>query len=180
MPFAVELFFDSDLDSRVRQVCKMVADEVGFPDTMAQKGSRPHLALAVFEDTRVDKAQAAVKALANDLRAFDIRLDSVGTFPGTEGVIFFAPEGSQALTDAHLKCQKRFLDIVQGMWSYYLVGNIVFHCSINLGLDSAAISKAMTTAQDAVPLAGKVVAIGLVKFPEVTFLGDFALSEGSK
>lgn len=176
MPYAVELFFDADLDHRVRQVCKVVSDRIGHPDSMTLKGSRPHLALAVFDDTQMDRTLAVVQDLAKTLKAFEIQLNSVGTFPGAEGVLFLAPRSDQALTEAHDRCQGELQGLVQGMWDHYLVGNFVFHCTLTMGLAPVALEKAVAVAREiSLPLMGRVVAVGLVKFPDVTFLGDFRL-----
>jgi hypothetical protein len=48
MPFAVELFFDPELDRAVRQIWSVASKQARVSDRMAETGNRPHVSLAAF------------------------------------------------------------------------------------------------------------------------------------
>lgn len=179
MPYAIELFFEKSLDAQVRRVWADLAATAAVSDLMAQKGSRPHLALAVFEELASKaKLLESLADLAAGHAPFDVRLDSFGTFAGDAGILFFAPVPTANLLAIHRACHEHIAGQVEGMSPYYDVDKLVFHCTANMGLDPEGLSRALAAAKAApLPLAGKIEAVGLVRFPEVDFLGDFILGQ---
>jgi 2'-5' RNA ligase len=176
MPFAIELFFEPSFDQEVRQVWAGVSAQAAVENWMARKGSRPHLALAVFEEGDLEGLLAVLKDLAAASKPFEVRLESFGSFAGQEGVLFLAPVVTRDLLAAHQACQARIQGLVKGSWAYYNVDRLVFHCTANMGLDPEGLGRALAAARTAaLPIIGQVASIGLVEFPEVRFLGDVRL-----
>jgi hypothetical protein len=176
MPFAVEIFFDPNLDKAVRHLWAQVSKGTGVPDRMAETGNRPHVSLAAFNDGQVEAVVERLRALAVETEAIDIDLNSIGTFASEEGVLFLAPVVTGALINLHLDCQSKLKGLARGMWPYYLPGKLAFHCTINTGLKAEEINRAiMAIKAEGLPSAGKAVEIGLVKIPEMEFIATFGL-----
>jgi 2'-5' RNA ligase len=177
MGLAVELFFDPALEEQLRRVWREVSEKAGVPDTMAAMGSRPHVSLACFESAPLEDTLGAIEAFASKQPVFDIHLDSVGTFAGSEGAVFLAPVPNRRLLNAHAVFIAGIQGLVQGMVSYYLVDRLVFHCTIAYGLQDQQIPAVVAAArQTGLPLVGRVELIGLVKPSDGTILGDFKLA----
>lgn len=176
MPFAVELFFDADLDQAVRQIWEAVAKTADVPNAMAISRNRPHVSLAVFESASTDKVLAALHMFAATQGPVELRLESVGAFPGTEGVVFAAPTPSRSLLLAHTKLLAVLGSLVRGMGPYYRLDRLFFHCTLNIGLSQEQVARVLAAALIAgLPLQGRASTVGLVRIPEMDFLGDFSL-----
>jgi hypothetical protein len=176
MPFALELFFEPDLDRAVRQVWEQVSKEAGVPNKMADTGNRPHISLAVFNDCNIEAVIDSLKGIVTEPRDIEIDLNSIGTFASQEGVLFLAPVVTGALIKVHLDCQAKLKDLAHGMWPYYLPEKLVFHCTVNTGLNSEEINRAIIAVKGiGLPKAGKASEIGLARIPEMEFIGTFKI-----
>ena len=182
MPYAVELFFDHQTDALIRKVWADVSREIGQPDTMTIKGSRPHLALAVFENSGdLGKVLHSVEEYARSQRSFGIRLDSIGTFSGPEGAVFLGATPGTLLLEAHAHSHSGLTGLMQDPRSYYEVGKLTFHCTLCMGLSDDLLGRALIAARQlSLPIVGRVESVGLVKFPKTEFLGEFSLAEGPR
>ncbi|HXB98239.1 MAG TPA: 2'-5' RNA ligase family protein [bacterium] len=179
MPFAVELFFDPDLDGAVRRVWAQVAKKTGIPNRMADTGNRPHISLAAFNDCKVQALIESLRALSAEAPSIEIDLNSIGTFASDEGVLFLAPVVTRGLIKIHLDCQARLKDLTEGMWPYYLPEKLAFHCTVNTGLRSEEIHQAIAAVKGlGLPKLGKAMALGLVRIPEMEFIETFKLKAG--
>lgn len=176
MPFAVELFFDPDLDKAVRHLWQQVSKMAGVPNKMADTGNKPHISLAAFNDCKIEAVVGSLRELTSDTRSLDIDLSSIGTFASQEGVLFLAPMVTEALIKVHLDSQAKLKDLAQGMWPYYLPGKLAFHCTLNTGLNSEEINRAISAVKSiGLPSGGKATEIGLVRIPEMEFIETFSL-----
>jgi|ERR1700722_865888 len=176
MPFALELFFDLDLDRAVRRVWEQVSQKAGVSNKMADTGNRPHISLAAFNDCKVEAVVDCLKGLVTEPRDIKIDLNSIETFASQEGVLFLAPVVTEALISFHLDCQAMLKNLAEGMWPYYLPEKLAFHCTVNMGLNSEEINMAILAVKEiGLPKAGKALEIGLVRIPEMEFIGTFKL-----
>jgi hypothetical protein len=174
MPFAVELFFDPQLDGAVRAVWAEVSKRAGVPNHLADTGNRPHISLAAFNDCKVEAVAENLKELAAKAWAIDVDLNSIGTFASQEGVLFLAPVVTEALIQVHLDCQARLKDLAHGMWPYYLPGKLAFHCTVNTGLNAEEINRGILAVKElGLPGRGKASELGLVRIPEIEFIDIF-------
>ncbi|HTB35082.1 MAG TPA: 2'-5' RNA ligase family protein, partial [bacterium] len=138
MPYAVELFFDLELDQSVRGLWDAFARETGRPNGMADTGNRPHISLAAFQDCELRTTISGLGGLCAGAGAVPVDLNSIGTFFSDEGVLFLPPVPTSQLIQLHLDCQSLLRPLVQGMWPYYLPGQLAFHCTLATGVPPAA------------------------------------------
>lgn len=132
MPFAIELFFDPKLDMQVQGLGQLL-EKQGIPTTFATLGATPHLSLAVFE-AYDPQLHSALKKLSASFPALKVKLSSLGTFPGKEGVLFLSPQVGPELLEIHDILHRLLPDVAQGNWDYYLPEHWVPHCTLSIHL----------------------------------------------
>lgn len=167
--YAVELFFDAALDSRIRAAWAAL-EEAGCPSlaTHTHRKHRPHVSLAVLSDmegldwTQVRRVLPALPALT---------FSSVGAFPGPEVVVFLAPVVSRELLALHEAFHEALPPGIQ-VSPYYLREYWVPHCTAAQGLASVQLGQALEVLRDFVPLAGRVASMGYTRIGsgEITLL----------
>ncbi len=145
--YALEVF----LDPTGEELCTSVLDaleKVGLP-TIRTQGHRPHLSLTVGRSLqRLDPRGLAVPNLP-----LTLTLSAVGTFPGSEGVVYWAPTVTRELVDLHakwfenLKRHSTRFDAEPGREvehrNYYLPGIWVPHISLALNVPAERIGEAV-------------------------------------
>ena len=176
--YAIELFFDEISDTKIRHSWARIAEKAGLPNKMAEAaGSRPHISVGVFGIAKLEALLNALKNLSQEQSIFEIRLDSLGIFP-KPGVLFFGPAANRQLLEFHQRCFEKTFDFVDDWEDYYRPERIIFHCTINLGLDADELLKAVSVGlETSFPMVVKAVGLGLVKLPEGDFIGSFPLKE---
>jgi hypothetical protein len=92
MGLAVELYFDSDTETTLRQV-RAALTKGSTPHLLDTLGDRPHLSLAVFEQEEgAGDLLLLVEAFAVTVAPFEIGFSAIGAFPTDEiGSIFVSP-----------------------------------------------------------------------------------------
>jgi 2'-5' RNA ligase len=92
-----------------------------------------------------------------------MRLDlhALGTFPGSEGVLFLA-----TTVDAELLAQhRRVSEVLAGgwvePWQHYLPGRWVPHCTLTQRLDHDQVVNALRAVLDYHPISADVASIGI-------------------
>jgi len=100
MAFAVELYFDPDAQARVHDLYTSLASR-GITSYLLDIGTTPHLSLAVFDDLEPEHLNAELRAFAASHAPLWISLETVGSFPSSDGVIYIAPSPSDALFQLH-------------------------------------------------------------------------------
>ena len=96
MPYSVGLYFDPATDDLVRQVWQNLS-EAGLADYYPVSGNRPHITLALFDDTDPDRVEPILREVVESLAAFPLSFQQIGVFPGQKPVVFWAPVVTQAL-----------------------------------------------------------------------------------
>jgi 2'-5' RNA ligase len=161
--FAVELFFDPSGDAAVRRVWS----ELGGP-VLASATARPHITLAVYGRVEPEPFAAALADWAAAADPLDLRLASVGVFPGEARVIFLAPVVTAELLDLHNGFHAAFEGEGEEPWSHYRPGEWVPHCTLAMEIDPAALHRALDVAREApLPIPVRLSAVGLVEFRPV-------------
>src|SRR5690242_20611983 len=126
MPFAVEMFFDVSADQRVRDVWADLA-QAKITSLMIDEGYRPHVTLSVFEQYSLPKFGYELRVFTTGLKPFSIKLDCLGVFPRSEGVVYFGAVVTEQLLSIHREFQTRFAKLMTGVRPYYLPGNWIPH-----------------------------------------------------
>ena len=97
-------------------------------------------------------------------------------FPGAEGALFLSPAPSMALLSIHHACQKELEGLASNMSPYYKTDKLVFHCTMNIGLEPGQLKDAPSEAlKERLPFEGSVTEVGLVSFPQIEFIDTFLL-----
>ncbi len=142
MPFAIELFFDTQSDMAVQTVGQFLEKEK-IPTVFSKLGSTPHVSLAVFEQYDPQRLHSLLKNLASHFFSMPFRLSSLGTFPGKEGVLFLAPVVTPRLLEIHTWLHEAIDKVVEGNWVYYFPDNWVPHCTLSIHLTARKLAKGM-------------------------------------
>lgn len=178
MAYAIELFFEPEMDSKIRKVWSSVSKKAVLKNRMADQGSRPHLSLAVFKSAPLDLLTKALDEMVLNHAPFSVRFDSVGMFPGKAGVIFLGPALNRELLKIHADCHQRLRGMAEGMSEHYLPGRLVFHSTLNMNLKPAQLTKAASASLGIkLPIVGQAVEIGLIEVPEMKLVKTAALTQ---
>lgn len=133
---AVELYFDAATERRLLAEWERIGSALGRLE------ARPHISLAVFRPPAApEPIVAAVDHLAEEIGPLVVNLQSVGVFPGAEGVVFLAPAVSPPLADAHRRLHDLLGDLDRS--ELYRPGRWVPHCTMAMGLDPAGVGSAV-------------------------------------
>lgn len=162
MPIALEMHFDREGEERVRS-WTAVRSRVG-------KGSEsvPHVSLLVAENIDLLAAKPRLDRFAAATRQFNLRLSAVGIFPGNPPVVFLTPQVTRELLVLHEHFLADFAPMVSGIWDYYLPGNWIPHCTLDLAAPPADLS--------GLPIEVRVSGLILIEFPDYKRLHHSALA----
>jgi 2'-5' RNA ligase len=166
MPFAVEMFFDDNADKVVREVWHELA-RANVTSSQIDGGYRPHVTLGVFEGYTSPQFENEFRSFLGKRGAFPIKLDYLGVFPRTEGVVYFGAVVTGQLLSVHGEFTRHFGPLMMGVRPYYLPGSWVPHCTLAYGLSSAGIPAAVEVcSRSMLPITAQVKEIALVEIPK--------------
>ncbi|MGI9093913.1 MAG: 2'-5' RNA ligase family protein [Mycobacteriales bacterium] len=156
---AIELFFDDAADAAIRRAWDRL-ETAGLP-TLATRSHRrhhPHVSLAVGDGLDVDLCP-----LVADLPALPVlHFGAVGTFGGTEGVVFLMPRVTAELLAVHEALHCGLAKHGLQLWEHYLPGRLVPHCTVGYGLSPDQVGTAVGMLSRELPLSACVASINLV------------------
>jgi 2'-5' RNA ligase len=161
VPFAVELYFDERTEALIKAVWEKLAEK-GVSDRLLKRGSRPHVALAVFEDGDVGELVYLLRQLAKEQSPVEARFESLGTYCSADGVLFLAAVLSPRLFLLHSTLIRQLAPLVQGLKETCRPQRFVPHCTIAYGLDKESLGRAVALfSNKALPIVGQFTRIGL-------------------
>ncbi len=168
MGYAIELFYDLESEQSVRNVWDGIGKALGKP-SLWELGARPHVSLAVYNaDLDTTGFEDRLREFATSVEPFELRMSSVGTFPGSEGVVFLSPVVTRQLLGVHERYHKAFSRYDAFGSAYYLPGNWMPHCTVAIDLTAPEIKEAVAFCREAFqPITGQLREIGLVEFRPV-------------
>ncbi|MDE2847590.1 MAG: 2'-5' RNA ligase family protein [Gemmatimonadota bacterium] len=168
MGYAIELFFDDAGERAVRDIWVGLGTALGQP-SLSELGARPHVSLAVYGDgLDTNGFPERLFDFARSVAPFEFKLSSVGTFPGSEGVLFLAPVVTRRLLEVHARFHEVFSKHENAGMGYYLPGNWVPHCTVAIELAAAEVTAALAYCRETFqPISGRFQEIGLVEFRPV-------------
>lgn len=175
--YTVALFFDAKAESILRHAWAEVNFKAGLQDKLtAMTGSRPHISLGTFDEGDLEKVLEALARLAAGQTTFEVSFESIGIF-SAKGILFLGPAVNRRLLDLHANCHANISDLVRGWAGNYLPEKLVFHASINLGLEKEELLRAVDAAVDIpMPILATVEWLGILKLPGGDFNRSFPLS----
>ena len=163
MPFAVELFFDTQAEKQIFGAWNAIK-EAGISSSLLNAGYRPHVSLGVCNRIDSSAFEAELSTFAESVASFPLTLSSVGFFPGAEGVIFLGVTVTNHLLDIHAAFHKLCEKHAQEQFEHYAVGKWVPHCTLAFGLSERQISEALVICRGIpLPISAEVKAIGLAE-----------------
>lgn len=161
MPFAIELYFDERTEALIKAIWEKLAEK-GVSDRLLKKGTRPHVALAVFEDADAGELAYWLRHMARDQTPVEARFEALGTYCSADGVLFLVPVVSPRLFLLHSTVIKGLNSLAQGLKETCRPNRFVPHCTIAYGLDKETLSKAVALFSNrALPIVGHFNRIGL-------------------
>lgn len=173
--YAVELYLEPAAEAAVRSVWADLS-AAGFVESVPPEGARPHVSLAVFDTLDEPSARARVASLAQEIAPFEVRLGSVGVFPGDQAIVFFAPVVTAELLDLHARLHGQFREAGEAEWPYYRPGRWVPHCTLATAVPADRVGEAVALCRKApLPLDTRFAGIELIHFRPISTLCTYAL-----
>ncbi len=164
MQYAIELYFDKEVEHCIYELAKKVAAEKISTKFLEWK-TRPHLTLACFNDVEEAECVEKIKIFASNHRAMPANIGSIGMFNDTK-TIFVSP----VMNSGMYQFQRELHACLSGFdvkgWEWYCPDEWVPHCTIALtrGDNNDAFFKASELLlREFRKMSGKFVSIGLVK-----------------
>jgi 2'-5' RNA ligase len=131
MDYAILLHFDKDSEDRIYELWRE-AQKLGGDTHLTDCVIRPHITLAIFEDTDIISFCSKLEIFSKQVKKFSLRLESIGTFATRQGVLFLSPVITDSLLELHKGFYGYFEGDIEGINSYYTPNNWVPHCSISM------------------------------------------------
>jgi len=162
----------------VRQLWQSLVKE-GIPSQPLASGARPHISLCVYESLDSPLVAKKLAIFARQFEPLSFVLESVDTFPASNGVVFLAPRLSEGLIEAHRRFHKEFDGYRATASPYYLPENWQPHCTVAEDLSSEQVSHAIEVCRKAhLPIRGQFVQISLIEFRPIKEVCLFSLGRG--
>jgi 2'-5' RNA ligase len=160
MAHAVEMFFDKHADAAVRALWRRLA-AAGLPSlaTRTHRRHRPHVSLTVTES--LDQADLAPLRMALAGHGPALQLTVLGTFPGSEGVLFLGAVITEDLLALHSRVHQALAGQPVTHWPVYLPGRWVPHCTLAQQLGSDEIATAFRLLRGYQPVTARVTSAGI-------------------
>ena len=163
MPFAVELFFDTQAENQICDAWKVI-QKAGISSPLLDAGYRPHVSLGVCNRLEPNAFAEVLSTFGASIAPFRLSLSSVGIFPGAQGVIFLGVTVTEHLLDVHAAFHKIFKKHAQEQSEYYAVEKWVPHCTLGFGLSEDQIAEAVPICRRIpLPISAEVKEIGLME-----------------
>lgn len=176
MGYAVELYFDEQTTARVAELTGQIYAACGGVD-LADLGFTPHISLAGHDRLAVDEITPIIAELARQTPPFEVKLDAIGLFPTTQGVVYLAPVVTEQLLCLHREFSAHATAAGQTAHPYYRPGNWIPHCTVAHDLSPDQVPEAVRLCLSSQVFgAGRVIAVGLIEYRPARSLYRFALA----
>ncbi len=164
MKYAVELYFDKNIENKLNNLAQRVAD-MKISTKFLEWKTRPHLTLACFNDVDEACCIEKLKSFAANHKIMPAYIGSIGMFSDTK-TIFVSPVMNAGMYQFQRELHESLKDFDTNGWEWYCPDRWVPHCTIALTGDDE--SDAFYQASDLLlhefeKISGKFVEIGLVK-----------------
>ena len=129
MPYAVELYFDTDAERRIRHLWQAIAT-AGVRFIPLEIGARPHSSLTAFDEVDASALMMTIQSLSRQNDPLEILFASIGCFARDHGVVFIASVVHADLLAQHSNFHNLLHRSGLSSNSLYVPGNWVAHCTI--------------------------------------------------
>ena len=181
MPYAVELHFDDESRAALVALSTQIQATCGGVDLIASGGA-PHLSLALFAAPDLARLQPLVATFAQQYASFPLHFAAVGTFPGSQGVLYLAPVVTLQLLTLHRDFHAQVAAAGLSSNVLYQPARWVPHCTVGFRLPVAVVGTAVDLCRAAAwPTVVTVSAIRLIAFsPPPENIGGESTQPGHK
>ncbi|GIP39449.1 2'-5' RNA ligase [Paenibacillus sp. J31TS4] len=143
MGIAIELFLENRAEEELREIGSRLA-AAGLGEDLFAQGTRPHLSLAVYDgEVDLDRLESTLQAFAAETPALRVTMASLGCFRTEEGVVYAAPDVTEALVEAHGAYHALAAEFAPVLRSYYRPGAWAPHCTLAMGLTAEQTDEAL-------------------------------------
>jgi len=176
MPFAIELHFDQTSTARISTLWTELQRISGKP-LCSELGVRPHISVAVLAEPP-KRLEFRLREYAAILRAFDLELSGIDTFPGDEGVVFVRASLSRPLREIHAGISQVLADLGVVNSPLYESSRWIPHCTLATDVPAGSIQRIMNTAANAgLPAIVRATALCGVRYRPARLDFQIALKE---
>ena len=162
MAYGIALTFDSNLESQIRKVWHAFQD-AGIGKTPGQFDEPPHVGLVGCPNG----SPTTLSDMIDEIRVSDagIKLIPFGVFLGPKYVVYYNALLSEDLLKAHKELYSFLNDHRITFDPLYSPGQVLFHCTVAVDIESAHYSKAISIMRDcSEPMAGTATRIQLFEY----------------
>jgi 2'-5' RNA ligase len=177
--FAVLCYFDKKSEDQFDYLWRKHEEELGYDAGLRGVDARPHLTLASYSAScNVSHVRSILKHFAQTTRLFYLGFDAVGSFSGTEGVVFLSPVDNARLLEIHLEYHAA-VGIVVDESPYTQVGKWSPHCTVGFRLSPDHIALTKEYFRNHLHEIGKVCveSVALISYFPHCVIDCFALSK---
>ncbi|WP_105616109.1 2'-5' RNA ligase family protein [Vallitalea okinawensis] len=181
MGYAVELYFDEDSEKIIKDIWQVLYEK-NVSKFMYESNSRPHITLAVYNDSLTDLItfQKYVETFASGLRLFELNLSHIGIFNTDEGVVFLGPKVSEGLLLIHKRFHEAMKAYEEYVWPYYQPNLWEPHCTLAIDLSKPDVLKCIEImSKDFKPMIVRIEKVGLIKFKPIEYLSEWEIEGGT-
>ena len=130
MKYAIELFFDEEMEKKLFHYAQRIAEEKLSTKYLEWK-TRPHITLACFNDVDEKACIERIKSFVQKQKALPACVGSLGMFPDTK-TIFASPIMTGSMYQIQREIHECLRDFDTRGWEWYLPDCWVSHCGIAL------------------------------------------------
>jgi 2'-5' RNA ligase len=173
--YAVELYFDSQMEEQVRSFRESIY-ELGVEPVLGKLGDKPHISLGVFSKVDPEKLQQITFTFAQKVERFQVQLEAVGTFSTPDNVLFITPIPTFDLLNCHREFHKLLINEKLISSRYYLPDHWVPHCTLEVNLPDEQLDLAIRLCrQNFTSIHGWFSQIGVISYRPIVYLADYSL-----
>ncbi len=174
MPLAITALLDPQSETALEALCRQLAERCLAAGAPAEV--RPHLTVAISPALDAGELREPLASWCGARGPVAVRLSSVGTFPGAEGVVFLAPVVTAELLVFHGELHALLAALGVTSVAAYRPGLWVPHITLATGVPDAMLGEALRLARQA-PVFRNVslVRVALAEFPPLRGIVSYPL-----
>jgi len=167
MPFAAVIYFNEQTEKTIRDIWKSLNSPLLAP-AMDEKGIRPHLTLAIYDQLECCSCQKALGYLKKQIHTINLNFTYFGIFHYSNPIVFMAPPLEKQLKNIHEQIHDCLQKRGSGPWEIYLHDNWVPHCTLAMDFNKEQLPAVMERClQLSLPIKTPAVQIGIVEFDPI-------------
>jgi 2'-5' RNA ligase len=140
-------------------------------------GLQPHISLAGYEQIDEQALAPVLEQLAKRSPPLPTKLDAIGVFPASQGVVYLAPVVTPQLLHLHAVYSALAADAGHVAHPYYQPGAWIPHCTVAGDLTPDQVGEAVRLClQSRVFVSGRLVEAGIIEHQPARTLAHYRLT----